>query len=233
MHHWQTPPLRLELGASDVHIWRASLACPAEQLRHYHHLLSADEQGRAARFKFSEHQQHFIAGRGILRTLLGRYLNIEPQHLQFVYGAHGKPALAHATPVQFNLAHSQGVALYAITRDRPIGVDLEYLRPLNDLVSLAQRFFAASEHAALVALPSEQQTTAFFRYWTSKEAYLKATGSGLAQLQGLEITLAPGSARLVKLPDGAALAPGEGFVGAIATPRVEAGHYIQWQFAAA
>ncbi len=244
MPHWQTPPPDLELGTSDVHIWRAELDCPAERSAYYHSLLSPDEQERAARFKFDEHRQRFIAGRGMLRTLLGRYLNMEPQHLQFVYGAHGKPALAHDTPVQFNLAHSQGLALYGITRDRPIGVDLEHLRPLNDLIAMARRFFATNEYTALAALPSADQTTAFFRYWSSKEAYLKATGIGLAQLQAVEIALTPNSARLVNQPDGAApcqgtsapwqlqeLAPGAGFVGAIVTTGTD-WHCTYWQFSA-
>jgi 4'-phosphopantetheinyl transferase len=241
MLHWQTPPSPLTLTASDVHIWRASLACTPAQLAHYQSLLSPDEQERASRFKFVEHYQHFIAGRGILRTLLGHYLAIAPQHLPIVYGAHGKPALAPAYPVQFNVAHSQGLALYGITRDRPIGIDLEHCRPLNNLIALARRFFAPSEQAALAALPSDQQTIAFFRYWTSKEAYLKATGIGLTQLQGLEIALAPGSARLVNLPAGTAPAgssplwqlqefiPAAEFVGAIVTTGADQ-PYAYWQF---
>ena len=237
MIDWQLSLPGVELGAADVHVWRAGLDCTAEQLAYYQSLLSSDEQERAARFQFVEHYQRFVAGRGILRVLLGRYLDREPQSLQFVYGNHGKPALALASSIQFNLAHSQGLALYAITCDRPIGVDLEYLRPLDDLVALTRRFFATSEHAALMALPPDQQTVAFFRYWTSKEAYLKATGIGLTQLKDLEIALAPGAARLVNLPDSAALAPwqlqelapAEGFVGAIVTTGSD-GHCTYWQF---
>ena len=234
---WQSPLLQPQLGGADVHIWRAALDCPAATLAHYHSLLSADEHTRADRFKFAEHRQHFIVARGILRTLLGRYLTIAPKQLQFVYGSRGKPALAHDT-VQFNLAHSQSWALYAIRRDRPIGIDLEHLRPVSDLTALAQRYFAAREYAALVALPVAQQPAAFLRYWTCKEAYLKATGSGLAQLKGLEIALFPHQpACLVSLPDGAALsqwqlqelAPGDGLIGAIVTTS-DPWQATHWQF---
>jgi 4'-phosphopantetheinyl transferase len=233
---WSAPPADLSLEAADVHIWRAELDCSTPALAHYQTLLSADEQARADRFKFGGHRQHFIAARGILRTLLSRYLPISPQALQFTYGTHGKPALAPAT-LQFNLAHSQGLALYAITRDRPVGIDLEQLRPLTDLTALAQRCFAASECAALAQLDPTQQIPAFFRYWTCKEAYLKATGTGLSQLQGLAIALTPNQpARLLTLPHGAApeswhlqeLAPGAGFVGAIVT----FGQACYWQFTA-
>ena len=216
---WLRPPDDLRLQSDEVHVWRSSLDLPSEiELAK---LLSSDEQNRADRFRFAQHRQRFIVGRGILRSLLGRYLHIEPAQLQFIYSEKGKPSLANQS-LQFNVAHSQGLALYAIARDRPVGVDLEQMRTIADLDSLAQRFFSLNEHAAIGALPVSQKSQAFFRYWTCKEAYLKATGDGLAKLQELEISLDSNQACLTKIPQGGIadwhlreLAPAEDFVGAI------------------
>ena len=217
---WLSPPADLRLQNNEVHVWRSTLDLPTEL---FAKLLSSDEQIRADRFRFAQHRQRFIAGRGILRSLLSRYLKIAPDQLQFVYSEKGKPSLV-AQRLQFNVAHSQGLALYAFALDRPVGVDLEQVRAIADLNALTQRFFSPNEHAAVCNLPLDQQSKAFFRYWTCKEAYLKATGDGLAKLQALEVSLDSNQAYLTKIPQGniadwrlQELVPAEGFVGAIVT----------------
>ena len=201
-HEWLSSPVDLTLSKDEVHIWRAALDLPAARLQKLVKSLSADEQVRAERFHFEQHRQRFIAGRGILRTILGRYLGTEPQQLRFCYASSGKPALADdfEDRLQFNLSHSQGLALYAVTRDRQVGIDLEQLRPTADVEQIAQRFFSAQEYAVIQALPPDQKQEAFFRYWTCKEAYLKATGDGLSQLERIEVSLTPGPAKLLKIP---------------------------------
>ena len=191
---WLSSPVDLTLSQDEVHVWRADLDLPAARLQQLVQSLSADEQVRAERFYFEQHRQRFIAGRGILRILLGRYLSVEPQQLRFDYTSSGKPALAKTgdSRLQFNLSHSQGLALYAVTRDRQIGIDLEQLRPTADVEQIAQRFFSAQEYAAIQSLPPDQKLEAFFRYWTCKEAYLKATGDGLSQLERIEVEIIPG-----------------------------------------
>lgn len=223
VENWLTPPVRLSLEQQKIHLWRASLDLPQNQLQQLAKTLSLDEQNRADRFRFKSDRCRFIAGRGILRSLLGRYLQTEPKALQFSYGERGKPALSTSDRLQFNLAHSQGLALYAVAYDRSVGVDLEHIRVLSDLEALTRRFFSPSEHAAICALPPKHQSEAFFRYWTCKEAYLKATGEGLANLQGLEISLSlKDSARLIRVPDGITnhwnlqeFTPAKEFVGAV------------------
>ncbi len=216
-------------------MWRSTLDLPLESIDFFAKLLSSDEQIRADRFRFAQHRQRFIAGRGILRSLLGRYLQIAPDQLQFTYSEKGKPSLANQR-LQFNVAHSQGLALYAVALDRPVGVDLEQIRAIADLDSLTQRFFTSNEHAAIVALPASQQSHVFFRYWVCKEAYLKATGDGLAKLQELEISLDSNQACLTKISQGTVadwhlreLGLEENFVGAI----VSSSHHDNltcWQF---
>ncbi|GAB1544268.1 4'-phosphopantetheinyl transferase superfamily protein [Scytonema sp. NUACC21] len=198
---WQPAPTNLTLLQDEVHVWRINLDQPDSQLQHLAATLSSDEVCRAKRFYKEQHRQRFIAGRGILRTILGRYLGIEPQELQFCYEPSGKPVLADSfadRKLWFNLTHSQGLALCAVTSARQVGVDLEYVRPISDVLSLANRFFSPAEYGVLSSLPPHQVQEVFFRYWTCKEAYLKATGVGIAQLEQIEVLLTPGQPAKLK-----------------------------------
>ncbi|HEY9647774.1 MAG TPA: 4'-phosphopantetheinyl transferase superfamily protein, partial [Chroococcidiopsis sp.] len=215
-----------------VHVWIACLErSPADQTMLYG-LLSADEQERATRFYFDLDRQRFIASRGLLRQILGRYLNCDPQAIAFSYAERGKPLLGgdgDSQAVQFNLSHSGAIALYAIGQDRRIGIDIEQIRPMPTADRLAQRFFSSREHAHLQTLDAPTQQRDFFRYWTCKEAYVKATGDGLAlPVAQVEVLLdgdRPNSARFVSISGSVAeakgwalhlLDPQEGYTGAIA-----------------
>ena len=184
---WRNPPANLTLGRHEVHLWRTELDLPLAQISKLALTLSADEQARADRFYFELDKQRFIVGRGMLRAILGRYVNTEPAQLQFEYSVRGKPSL-QGDRLQFNLSHSQGLALYGVAH-YPIGVDLEYLRPLPDAQKIAQRFFCAQEYEHICTLPLQAQQKAFFQIWTAKEAYLKATGDGLAGLEQVEVSV--------------------------------------------
>ncbi|MEH1925092.1 4'-phosphopantetheinyl transferase HetI [Nostoc sp.] len=191
---WQPAPTDLTLLQDEIHIWRIDLNQPESQLQNLTATLSSDEIARAERFYFPKHRQHFIAGRGSLRTILGRYLGIKPSQVQFNYQHRGKPVLADTfadSGLAFNLSHSQELGLCAVNCTRPIGVDLEYIRPMSDLEALAKRFFLPREYEMLRSLSPNQQQEVFFRYWTCKEAYLKATGDGLSQLEQIEVSLTP------------------------------------------
>ncbi len=194
-HQWLPAPTNLTLLQDDVHVWRVDLDRSEAQLRDLAATLSGDEVSRAEKFYKEQHRLRFIAGRGILRTILARYLNLEPQQLQFNYEPLGKPVLADTfdgNKLWFNLSHSQGLALCVVSNSRLVGVDLEYVSPITDVLTLAKQFFSAKEYAVMRSLPPLQKEEIFFRYWTCKEAYLKATGVGLSQLQQIEISLAPG-----------------------------------------
>jgi 4'-phosphopantetheinyl transferase len=191
---WLPAPTNLTLSPNDVHIWQIDLEQPETQLQILVETLSSDEIARADRFYFPKHRRRFIAGRGILRAILGRYLGIEPAKVQFDYQPRGKPMLAEIFADRglfFNLSHSEGLGLCGVSCTRQIGVDIEYIRPVSDLESLAQRFFLPREYAVVRSQTPNQQPEVFFRYWTCKEAYLKATGDGLAQLEQIEVSLTP------------------------------------------
>jgi 4'-phosphopantetheinyl transferase len=195
--------------------------------------LMEDERIRAERFYFQRDRKRFMVCRGVLRMILGRYLHIEPNRVHFSYGPYGKPYLEETlgdSTLRFNLARSHELALYAFTRSREIGVDVEYLRTMPDAGQIADRFFSPRENAILQALPASQRQQAFFNCWTRKEAYLKALGVGLSQaLDQFEVSLIPVEpAHLVNVEidcDDAsrwtlkALTPATGYVAALAVER--------------
>jgi len=192
-NEWARATQHPELGPDEVHVWCAPLDQPSRVLARLRLLLSADELARAGRYYFEKDERHFVAGRGVLRTLLGRYLRRPPEQFSFKSNAYGKPSLAGGGPLNFNLSHSHGLALYAFTLAREIGIDIEHMRAEVDCRELAAHYFSPLEVRTLLALPLESQRQAFFNCWTRKEAYIKARGEGLSRpLAGFDVTLAPG-----------------------------------------
>ncbi len=171
------------LSSSDVHVWRAGLEVPEKELHELQKLLSDDEQERSTAFYFDQHRKHYIAGRAILRMLLGQYLACAPEEISFAYNTYGKPALSGAhksESLRFNVSHSYGMALFAFVLGRGIGIDIEKIRPRMLSDKIPEHFFAPEEVTALRKLPQAQQVEAFFNCWTRKEAFVKAHGNGLA-----------------------------------------------------
>ncbi len=197
---WQLTPANLHLGRDEIHVWRASLERDANEVKMFWATLALEERRKAESYHFDRDRLHYVVGRGMLRTILGRYLETPPSEIYLTYNDYGKPALAEDRGgLRFNVSHSHGAALYACTRERELGVDIEML--LDDFASLviAERFFSGTELCELRTLPAGVRTQAFFNCWTRKEAYIKAIGSGLSHpLNGFAVSLTPGeSARLI------------------------------------
>lgn len=186
------------LADYEIHLWLASLTPPTERLAALAAMLTPDEQERAARFCCPEHRNRFIAGRGLLRELLGAYLDEPATALQLRQGPRGKPALAgKQADLHFNLSHSSDRALYAVAR-REVGVDLEAMDRQIDYAAVAERVCTRREWTAFQALSTAQIQDAFFACWTRKEAVAKAIGAGLASsLRTLEVCFQGGES-----PDG-------------------------------
>ena len=176
------------------------LTIEARTQAEYYRLLSSDERDRAMRLLNLQHQNDFIAARGALRSRLSQYTNCSPQALQFEYGSYGKPRLVNYPNLHFNLAHSNGRALIVISETAAVGVDLEKVRSVPKLLALAKRFFKSSEYETILALPESLQPEQFFAYWTCKEAYLKAIGSGLSQISNLELHIDKSVVTVLKSP---------------------------------
>lgn len=218
--HANTPPL----SDDEIHVWRASLDLDPDLLHTMHTSLAPDEQARAARFKFDQDRQRFIAARGILRLILGAYLSQEPAALSFSYGPQGKPSLNQSEEhrvIQFNVSHSHGMALYAFATTREVGVDIEAIRPMTDWEAIARRFFSPQEVTDILSWPQDLQQEAFFRYWTSKEAYLKARGLGMAlSLKSFDVRLSEDGSNALQSEDSdrwtlRGLNPASGYTGAV------------------
>jgi 4'-phosphopantetheinyl transferase len=193
---WRAAPDALKLGRDEVHVWRATLDQVPSQTGIFLRTLAADERTRAERFYFQSDRERFVVARGILRAILGGYLNRAPESLSFCYGSRGKPALSPGSSqeaIGFNLSHSGNTVLYAVTRGREVGVDLELIRPQLSAERLAERFFSPREVDALRSLPADLRRHAFFLAWTRKEAYIKARGEGLSlPLNQFDVSLIPG-----------------------------------------
>jgi 4'-phosphopantetheinyl transferase len=197
----------LSLPENEVQLWRVDLEAIRADEALWQEILSSDEKNRAARFHFPADRQRFVAARAHLRKILAAYLDLDPTSLNFSYSTKDKPLLtgAHAASgISFNVSHSGGIALYAFNLRREVGVDVEQIRRDFDVEPLARRFFSAREWEQLAAWPKLERVDAFFRCWTRKEAYIKATGDGLSlPLSQFDVSLDAGEtiALLATRPD--------------------------------
>jgi 4'-phosphopantetheinyl transferase len=193
MNSWASPPAQLPALEESVHVWAVRLDDASVNIERGSELLSADERERAARFHFERHRRRYLVAHIALHEILSRYLAIEPGRLSFDLGVNGKPKLPQelaASGVEFNLSHSNEMALVAVARGSELGVDIEHARENFEFQEVAERFFTAKEVAAMRSLPAALQRQAFFKCWTSKEAFLKAKGTGLSGvLDEVEISL--------------------------------------------
>jgi 4'-phosphopantetheinyl transferase len=153
--------------------------------------LSKDEKARADRFAFEKDRIQFVAGRGTLRKILGRYLDESPERLGFEIGSFGKPNLSNGNGwLRFNISHSRGMAVIAVALNREVGIDLEFVDQKFDVQGVAPSVFSEEEVNSLRSLLPDRQVDAFFTGWTRKEALLKAMGDGLSsseEFQGIHI----------------------------------------------
>ncbi|HEV2472156.1 MAG TPA: 4'-phosphopantetheinyl transferase superfamily protein, partial [Chthonomonadales bacterium] len=179
---WESPPADYLLPPGEIHVWQFDLDSLPDRADAAAQLMCPDEQARAARFHFSSHRLRFTAAHSALRAVLARYLETDPRAIEFGVGRHGKPFLAGKVQgkLTFNLSHSHGRALLAVSRRFTLGVDIEFIRPDFAGLDIARRYFSHVELQALEALAPELRAQAFFLCWTRKEAFIKATGMGLS-----------------------------------------------------
>ena len=180
-------------GSDDVHIWLCNLNQQLAGADDLWETLSPDERQRAGSFRFKLLSQRYIAAHGFLRLILTKYLQTEPANIIIETDALGKPFItprSNQPDVHFNLSHSGAFSLAAFRLGVPLGIDIECMRPLEDLGRIAGHYFAAQEVQALAALPFAEQLAGFYACWTRKEACLKAIGVGLNQaLTSVEVGL--------------------------------------------
>ena len=167
-------------GAGAIDVWVIRLDVRAGVAALLAAVLDEEERDRMRRLHGELLQTRFAVAHAALRTILGRCSGVAPQALTFASGASGKPALP-GQPLAFNLSHSGDVAVCAVAAGGHLGVDVEMVRPVPDADALASRFFSRDEAADLARVPASDRLQAFFRIWTRKEAFVKATGEGMAR----------------------------------------------------
>ena len=193
------------LPLDQVDLWWENIDSHEARIPELWRILNEEERSRAKRFRLEEHQRRFIFRHGMLREILGRYLQMTPGEVRFRNGPGGKPAVAgEDSMIRFNLSDSGRYALYAVARGREVGVDVEVIRPKSKAPELVNRFFSAKEKAAFQELGADERVSAFFAGWTRKEAYVKATGKGLRfPLDCFDVSLKPGDQNALLEVEGA------------------------------
>jgi 4'-phosphopantetheinyl transferase len=182
-----------------VHIWRAALDGPGWPGPGG---LPGDERERAEGLLREQAARRWVAARWALRQALSQYLEVEPASVELEIDENGKPRLAAGGGPEFNLSHSGGLALVAVS-DRQVGIDVELIVPRHDLPALAERALPVTDAAAVRAASEDDRAGVFYAAWTRHEARVKCLGSGLGSapgragvaVEGLEV--APGYAAAV------------------------------------
>ena len=196
----------LSLDGDETHVWRVELEPAEPLLSRCMPLLTEDELDRAARFRFEKDRCQYAITRGVLRLLLGEYLQQPPESVRFRYNPQGKPELDapnHPEVIHFNVSHAHGLAVLAFARGRRVGIDIESSQRDLEYEKLAERFFSPGEVANLCPIPEPDRRRAFFACWTRKEAYIKAKGEGLSlALNQFEVSLAPDTPHALLHVDG-------------------------------
>lgn len=227
----------------EIHVWRAALDLPKDRVGELERFLAADELGRAKRFLVRSARDRYTVARAVLRNLLSRYVSAAPADLRFYYTEYGKPELAHpATPIRFNVSHSHGLAVYAVTAEVPVGIDVEYLhrRATMDRLKVAHRVFSDREYNELASMPSYRRDEAFLACWTRKEAFVKAIGQGLScPLDQFDVTVDPSDPPELRATQWdpleadrwsmASVDPGPDYIGALAVPDLNL-KITRWQW---
>jgi len=169
----------IELG-NECHLWFLDVSqLPDSIILHNQHILSDNEELRSKSLKHRKLQ--FIAIREFVRLCLSRYTKISPEKLEVEASAKGKPFLANIElPVKFNLSHCNNVAVLAVCLHDDVGVDIESITRNRSQRNIASRYFHPQEITQLAQMDDTAYNNYFFRLWTLKEAFFKATGDGIS-----------------------------------------------------
>jgi 4'-phosphopantetheinyl transferase len=176
----------LLLPPEEIHLWLAFYDEITDErlLSDYRSLLNSAEKEQQARFYFAKDRLRYLITRALVRTVMSRYVPIDPRDWVFSTNAYGCPEIANAQGreafLSFNISHTESLIVLGVTTRRALGVDVENFRAREVSIEIADRYFAPAEVAALNNVPPQQQQYRFFEYWTFKESYIKARRMGLS-----------------------------------------------------
>ena len=228
---WKPPPAHVILPYNELHIWLADLDNSWAAAWEWERVLNEEERAQADRLRFDQDQKRFVTARGVLRTIIGQYyLGMEPSLVEFYFGTRGKPFVKgypEKMSFQFNSSHSRSFALYGFIQEYAIGVDIEYIRAIQEAASIIDGNCSEREKTSYHSLPEHERLSAFFNCWTRKESFIKAIGEGLYYpLDKFDVSLRPDApAKILSIDKSSSEAarwtlmdinPLEGFLGAAA-----------------
>jgi 4'-phosphopantetheinyl transferase len=191
-----------QVDKSAIKIWLGDIAASDDDYQRYWHILDQTERQHSLTIKNGQIHRRYVEVRARLRILLGDIVNAKPHQLRIHKAEHGKPYLVDYPEVAFNLSHSADKLAVAIANDCALGIDIEHCKPRKNLAALADKCFSEEELSYWQQLPEHQQTQAFYQFWTRKEAFVKATGKGIA-LGLKQCVINPrNQARLLRIPKG-------------------------------
>jgi 4'-phosphopantetheinyl transferase len=173
----------------ELHVWQCCTNESYEVISNIYPHLSSEEKTKANRFRFSHDQNRYVVAHGLLRIILGAYVEREPAELIIERTNTGKPNLVtseEVSTIQFYMTHSEDIVCYIISKVSEVGIDIEFINPNFDWYSIAKLYFTTPEMSLLESLPDDEQVKTFFTLWTRKEAFLKVTGKGLSGLTDME-----------------------------------------------
>jgi 4'-phosphopantetheinyl transferase len=182
-----------DLSSGEIHVWRIPLESGADPLSRWGNMLSESERKKTGSFRNSGDGARHAAAHGWLRRILAAYTGLQARELEFMETEFGKPFLKNNRGgIRFNMSHSGGGALVAVSRGRDVGVDMEFVTPAGDLERLAGQCFSPREIDLIRSSEDRLRTGMFYAIWTRKEAYIKARGEGMSLLlNGIDCAAVP------------------------------------------
>lgn len=169
-----------KLESNTVNTWFINVNDVLDKIEMFSRIISIDENKRANKFHFKKDKNLFMMSRAVLRVLSGHYLNIKPEDIRFKYGEFGKPDFGFKTNLKFNISHSGDMAIFSFVKDFDIGTDIEKTKHDFDVLEIATNYFSELEIETLKKMPKQMQVEGFYRGWTRKESFIKATAQGLS-----------------------------------------------------
>ncbi len=178
---------------NEVYVFAFDLIAGLNCLKEFETFLSNEEIVKANRFHFEKDKNNYIISHGILRKILSLLLSVKPSEINFGTNEYGKPFVQNPSNVQFNISHSKEKLLLAVSREVPVGVDIEFMNVEFASGDIAQNFFSPVEIQKLNKLEDDKLTEGFYNCWTRKEAFIKGIGKGLSiPLDSFDVELTPG-----------------------------------------
>ncbi|EMR74215.1 phosphopantetheinyl transferase [Thaumarchaeota archaeon SCGC AB-539-E09] len=176
---WNSPSNSLKRLKKEIHVWKIDLKKQKKIFNEMYSILSEKERTRVKSLRFKKDRIRYTIGQSALRNILAEYLELGPEEVCFSYMSTGKPKLESQKKIQFNFSHSKDLAIFALNEKHRLGIDIEFEKEISELEKMIKYYCTNQEKATIKKLPNEKQKSAFYRFWTQKEAYLKGVEYGL------------------------------------------------------